>query len=63
MINKKMEQIALVCSIFFVLLGFEAVAKDVEEFWWESKEQDICGTTIVRLKKQNISSFGLYTML
>ncbi|SCC59030.1 Protein of unknown function [Bacillus mycoides] len=27
-----MEQIALVCSIFFVLLGFEAVAKDVEEF-------------------------------
>ncbi|MCQ6532442.1 hypothetical protein NPX93_05620 [Bacillus mycoides] len=32
-----MEQIALVCSIFFVLLGFEAVAKDVEEFWWESK--------------------------
>ncbi|MBJ8050844.1 hypothetical protein JDS87_02165 [Bacillus cereus] len=49
-----MEQIALVCSIFFVLLGFEAVAKDVEEFWWESKEIAgyICGEVIIWLKNR-----------
>ncbi len=58
-----MEQITLVCSIFFVLLGLEAVAKDVEESWWESKGiagymRDDC-----TIKKQNISSFRLYTVL